>query len=302
MESLGIRRDLLSRLLSRRDDRTDSRMTVPRAFALIGVLGILIAGSLRMAGGRESASAVPVGGHNAIVLAELFTSEGCSSCPPADEILSRLVQQQPVTGVTVLGLSEHVDYWNRLGWVDPFSSASFSKRQSEYAARVFRSRDVFTPQLVIDGSQEEVGSDAKGVYRKIAQAAQVPKAVVNVVAGLPSATTALQIRIKVDVPPDIIVREASDVVIAIAEDNLASDVRHGENGGKLLKHSCVVRRLLTAGTLMPQTRGWSGTTSVAIAPEWKSADLKVIGFLQEQQSRRIMGAGWSNVGSQATTQ
>ena len=277
-------------------------MTILRAFTWTGTLAVFIAGSFLLADGPESSSAAPAPARKAIVLAELFTSEGCSSCPPADEVLSRLAQQQPVTGVTVLGLSENVDYWNRLGWVDQFSSATFSKRQSEYAARVFRSSGVYTPQMVIDGSQEEVGSDAKGVYRKIAQAAQVPKAVVNVVADLPSATTALHIRVKVDVPPEIIVGEASDVVVAIAEDNLASDVRHGENGGKRLKHSGVVRRFLTVGTLMPHTRGWSGTTSVAVAPEWKSADLKVISFLQEQQSRRVVAAGWSNVTSQAAPQ
>lgn len=92
------------------------------------------------------------------------------------------------------------------------------------------------------------------------------------------------------------------MVIAITEDNLATDVRRGENGGRHLKHSGVVRRLLTAGTVMPQMREWSGTASIAVAPEWKSADLKVIGFLEEQQSRRIVGAGWSNVRSLAATQ
>jgi hypothetical protein len=122
---------------------------------------------------RHSVAIVPL--HKAVVVAELFTSEGCSSCPPADEILSRLVQQQPITDVTVLGLSENVDYWNRLGWVDPFSSPLFSQRQSQYAARIFRSNDVYTPQMIIDGTLEEVGSDSGGVYRKIAQAPKVPK-------------------------------------------------------------------------------------------------------------------------------
>lgn len=284
-----------------REMTTGSRMTIRYAVLFTGILAILIVGSFRLAAVPVPSAAVPVPEHKAIVVAELFTSEGCSSCPPADEILSRLVQQQPVPNVTVLGLSENVDYWNRLGWADPFSSPAFSERQSEYAARVFRSSGVYTPQIIIDGSLEEVGSHAKGVYRKIAQAAQVPKAIVNVVADLPPATTALQIGIKVDVPPEIIVREASDLVIAVAEDNLASDVRRGENDGKRLKHSGVVRRLLTVGTLMAQARRWSGTTSVAITPEWKAADLKVIGFLQEQQSRRVVGAGWSNVRSQAAT-
>lgn len=277
-------------------------MTILRAFALTGSLAILIAGSSRLAGVRESSSVDLVPAHQAIVLAELFTSEGCSSCPPADEILRQLVEKQPVTRVTVLGLSEHVDYWNRLGWIDPFSSAAFSKRQSEYAARVFRSTSIYTPQIVIDGSQEEVGSDREGIYRKIAHAAQGRKAVVNVVAELPPASAALQIRIKVDVPPEIVVHETSDVAIAITEDNMANDVRRGENGGKHLRHNAVVRKLVTVTALTAQTREWSGTTSITLAPEWKSADLKVVGFLQEQQSRRVVGAGWSDVGSRSAAQ
>jgi len=139
---------------------TGSRMTIRYAVLFTGILAILIVGSFRLAAVPVPSAAVPVPEHKAIVVAELFTSEGCSSCPPADEILSRLVQQQPVPNVTVLGLIENVDYWNRLGWADPFSSPAFSERQSEYAARVFRSSGVYTPQIIIDGSLEEVGSHA----------------------------------------------------------------------------------------------------------------------------------------------
>ena len=116
------------------------------------------------------------------VVAELFTSEGCSSCPPADELLRRLAREQFVPGVRVLALGEHVDYWDRLGWRDPFSSPGFSNRQSEYEARVFHKGSVYTPQLVIDGRLEEVGSDVTAVRRAIARAAQEAKATVGVTA------------------------------------------------------------------------------------------------------------------------
>jgi hypothetical protein len=277
------------------------KMTILRAFSVTGILAILIGGSFRLTGVRESSSAPPVPGHNAIVVAELFTSEGCSSCPPADEILSRLVQQQPVANVTVLGLSENVDYWNRLGWVDPFSSPAFSQRQSEYAAQVFRSSGVYTPQMVIDGSLEEVGSDAGAVYRKIAQAAKLPKAAMNIAATLMPDATAMRIEVNVEVPPEVTAREPANMILAVTENNLASDVRRGENNGRLLRHNAVVRSLQTVGDLTPSTRTWSKTTSVSIAREWKPENLKVIGFLQEQQSRRIIGAGWSTVRNEAAT-
>src|SRR5579863_4698052 len=115
-----------------------------------------------------------------IVVAELFTSEGCSSCPPADEVLSQLMRLQTIQGVEVLALGEHVDYWDRLGWRDPFSSAAFTARQSEYEAHVFHTSSIYTPQLVVDGQLERVGSDFDAVQRAIRKAAQAPKAAVGV--------------------------------------------------------------------------------------------------------------------------
>ena len=92
------------------------------------------------------------------VLAELFTSEGCSSCPPADDLLRRLTDEQLVDGVEVVALSEHVDYWNRLGWTDPFSSQAFSARQQRYQ-RALRTDQIYTPQMVVNGRREAIGND-----------------------------------------------------------------------------------------------------------------------------------------------
>jgi hypothetical protein len=113
------------------------------------------------------------------VLLELFTSEGCSSCPPADALLMRLDQTQPVNGAQIIVLSEHVDYWNHLGWSDPFSSSQFSARQEAYG-RAFRV-DAYTPQLVIDGSEQFVGSDAGPIQAAIARAISRPKLAVKIV-------------------------------------------------------------------------------------------------------------------------
>src|SRR5271155_5563313 len=108
------------------------------------------------------------------VLVELFTSEGCSSCPPADELLRRLDESQPVAGAEVIALSEHVDYWDDGGWKDPFSAHANSERQDQYAAR-FRRGGVYTPQMVVDGEFEFVGSDARTAVQFIEKAASVQK-------------------------------------------------------------------------------------------------------------------------------
>ena len=123
---------------------------------------------------RQSADRVPV-------VVELFTSEGCSSCPPADALLQKLQAQQPVAGADVIALEEHVDYWNHDGWADPYSSPDWTLRQQDYGE--FFKDDAYTPQLVVNGQSQFVGSDARQAARAIAQAAQGVKTEVMVTPG-----------------------------------------------------------------------------------------------------------------------
>ncbi len=122
--------------------------------------GVLAAFALAGAASASQAGIEPGPriGKEAPVMVELFTSEGCSSCPPADDLLMEIHKAHPIANAEVFVLSEHVDYWNRLGWVDPFSSAQFSDRQKGYAAR-FGQSGIYTPQMVVDGREELVGSD-----------------------------------------------------------------------------------------------------------------------------------------------
>ena len=146
------------------------------------VLAFAVSGVILLSMLTERAVATPAQAHRTPVLVELFTSEGCSSCPPADDFLIQLDKEQPVPGAEIIAISEHVDYWNRLGWADPFSSAAFSDRQHQYA-RALGTNQMYTPQMVVDGRTEFIGSQEGKARRGIAQAAQAPKAKVGLVKG-----------------------------------------------------------------------------------------------------------------------
>jgi hypothetical protein len=232
----------------------------------------------------------PPSGH-AIVLAELFTSEGCSSCPPADAVLSTLVHDQPLKSVEVVGLGEHVDYWDHLGWRDPYSSAGFSNRQAEYGARAFHTVDIYTPQLVIDGQYEAVGSDIAAIRKAIVRAASVPKAMIAIDTA-PAGQDEIAAHVQVTLTPGVTLRDRGDIVVAVVQDAITDDVTRGENRGRRLTHSAVVRSLTTIGSVAESDQSHVATATLRVSPDWNSSgSLRLIGFLQERRSRRVLGAG-----------
>lgn len=262
----------------------------------IGLLLAVVAGAgASVDGGRPQAPTAttrttPPPPPRTIVIAELFTSEGCSSCPPADALLRRLVADQPLDGIDVVALGNHVDYWDRLGWRDPFSSAIFSQRQSRYSAQVFRSDSIYTPQVVVDGTLESVGSDEASVRKNIIRAAREPKAVVDVSA-LPEADGSVRVHVRVQVPDRVRRTGPADLVVAVTEDGLVTQVQRGENGGRTLAHSAVVRLLETVALVDARDHAASGTLVVKLEKAWRPERLRVVALLQEQTSRRIVGAG-----------
>lgn len=225
-----------------------------------------------------------------IVVAELFTSEGCSSCPPADEVLRRLAAGELTDTADVVAIGEHVDYWDRLGWRDRFSSSLYTARQSAYSAKVFRSDSIYTPQLVVDGTYESVGSDVAGVRRAVAMAARQPKAAVTINVER-AIVEGLRVQVHVEVPASLTMNEPADVLVAVTEDRLVSRVQRGENGGRTLMHAAVARMLTTAGALTPGDRSYSAVADVSISTEWNASNLRIVAFVQERDSRRIIGAG-----------
>jgi hypothetical protein len=216
------------------------------------------------------------------VIVELFTSEGCSSCPPADEVLTRLDRDQPVPGVEVIALSEHVDYWDHLGWRDRFSSVLFSQRQEVYG-KVFRLDSVYTPQIVVNGQTEVLGSDWGAVNRAIRAASHAPGAAVTM-----SVKNGDTVSYRISQLPKGI--GTTDVVLAVTEDNLETSVAGGENGGRRLRHTGVVRSLTTAGHLDAKNESYSGETRLQLNPQWNRANLKLVLFVQDRDTRHVLGA------------
>ncbi len=231
-----------------------------------------------------AAGRAPVVPARSAVLVELFTSEGCSSCPPADVLLARLYETQPVPGVEIIPLELHVDYWDRLGWKDPFSSAASTRRQQEYA-KVFGPDRVYTPQMVVDGTAELVGSDAAGATGAIATA----NTAAHMVVGLSAERRGGTVRIAVDAPAAPAgAGEAIAVVVAVVEDGLRSNVTRGENSGRTLVHVAVVRRLESIGAL--DRDPFSGEGQWPLASAWQPPNLRVVAFLQGVKTRRVYGS------------
>jgi len=270
------------------------RILLPAVVIGLIVLSITVVGTILVTSTEEKRKA-PVADESARtpVIVELFTSEGCSSCPPADAVLAQLEKMQPVKGVDVIVLSQHVDYWNRLGWADPFSSPEFSERQGEYA-RAFGKDGVYTPQMIIDGQTEFPGGNRNRATEAIAKAAQTPKASVQLTIPAQGQEEKKlgQMRLKVNVSrlPAVSGGEA-EVLLAITENNLTTDVSRGENAGRRLSHVGVVRSLKVIGNIDRQGNGaFAADTLVELGKGVRRDNARAVVFVQERASRRVLGA------------
>jgi len=195
------------------------------------------------------------------VLVELFTSEGCSSCPPADDVLARLEKQQPVAGALVVPLAHHVDYWDSLGWPDPFSSPRATARQKSYRA------GSYTPQAVIDGGAEMVGSRGSAIESAVAEAAKRPHVKVAIAATGP------------DVTVSAAAGEGTEIWIALVQTHARIAVPRGENAGRTLEHTAIVRDM---------KQGPKATFT--LPKDVATTDLRWVAFVQDTKSRRVLGS------------
>jgi hypothetical protein len=225
---------------------------------------------------RMPASRVPV-------LVELFTSEGCSSCPPADTLLATLLRDQPVQDVEIIPLSLHVDYWDHQGWKDPFSSKAFTARQQAYS-RIFGEDRVYTPQMVVDGRDEFTGSDERAARKALAGAAARQHLPLKIDARAQAGSA----RLSIDLPPAPPDAEPIDVIVALTEDDLTSIVKRGENVGRTLSHVAVVRTLQTMGALDRESFVADGQLDLNRA--WSPSKMHAVVWLQGRKTKHVYGA------------
>jgi hypothetical protein len=258
---------------------------------LIGIVSVVLLGTLLL----PRREAVARGTHplkdnsqRTPVLVELFTSEGCSDCPPADALLERLDRSQPVSGVELIVLSEHVDYWNDIGWRDPYSLHEYSERQGAYAGH-FGITSVYTPQMVVDGHFEFVGSDERGAIEAIEGAAKTPKIPVSISSVQLGAGNIVSLHVDAGRLPSSFAPRSAVVLIATADESDESHVSRGENAGRTLKHIAVLRTLTRIGTV-DQSGEFSKDVRIHIN-RGNAGNLRVIAIVQEAPIGRVLGAG-----------
>jgi hypothetical protein len=234
------------------------------------------------------------------VVLELFTSEGCSTCPPADLLLSDL-QNKPIVGsAEIIAFEEHVDYWNNGGWMDVFSSHQWTQRQQDYQGALGRSADgIYTPQLVIDGNHEVIGSNTTNVLALVVAESQRPKIGVKIAPGASQKGTQT-FTVTVGSAADSALPADADVLLAVTETGLRSAVTAGENSGKALQHAAVLRRMDKIGVIRAKSNSFSGEAGVKFESSWKRKNLRIVVFVQDRKSRHVLGAAEISVGEEGT--
>lgn len=263
--------------------RRSAKKTVP------GVIAALVIGSSVAAGAAEEPA------RHAVVV-ELFTSQGCSSCPPADHVLSKLGEEE---AGRVIPLAFHVDYWNHGGWADPFSRHEWTERQMTYD-RVLGLQAAYTPQAVVDGRAELIGSKEDALRAAIARAAKEPAATIAL--RLVPSGDRVAVTADVDLPEALRARKWA-LLLAVFEKGLLTSVSRGENGGRSLHNDFVVRSLRRIAKLKAGGPGHSQfEAAVALDKDWKRSELGVAAFLQDPHSLEIRGAARSPLVSAPSAQ
>src|SRR5579872_3887459 len=221
------------------------------------------------------------------VLIELFTSEGCSSCPPADRLLEELDSKQPIPGAELIVLSEHVTYWNSDGWKDPFSSQNITDRQNAYGKQ-FKLASVYTPQMVVDGESQFTGSDTHSLQESVKKARS-------------EQTISMKVSSTIDPSGKLTAHvDASGgsgaVYVVLALNHAESQVLRGENGGHRLSHVAVVQSFEQIGSLK-KGKDFSKDIEIKIPHGADPANLRVVAFVQQPNGAngpgRVVGAALS---------
>ena len=248
------------------------------AFFLVGAISL-----------RHLAASNPPGQKQPVIV-ELFTSEGCSDCPPADALLKQLAEHQPIDGAEIIPLEEHVDYWNHQGWTDPFSSPDFTLRQNDYTAVFPNAGGPYTPQMIVDGRAQFIGSRANEALEQIRAAAAQPKA--RLLLRLAPGAKAHSYNVELRLDPDSATPNASslDFYLAVTEKGLHSNPNAGENSGAALIHAPVVRQLHKLHSIKFPLAA-PVTNTLNLKDNWNTSNLTVVAFLVNPKTHQIQAAG-----------
>ncbi len=245
----------------------------------LGIAAVLLLGGAIIAVALNRASTMPPVSKpytgNGFAVVELFTSEGCSSCPPADEAI-RQAKDKYRDNVFVLGF--HVDYWNRLGWTDPFSSKAYSSRQRAYA-QVFKGEGVYTPEAVVNGKLSFTGSDVDRLNSTIQKFLQEAVNLPPLIQVLQQEGQRVEVSWKLNPSPN------SSLNIALVQLQAETKVRNGENGGRTLHHVNIVRDLVTTGTA-----AGNGRVLLTLPKGMTAKDFEIIAYSQNNTTLAITGA------------
>jgi hypothetical protein len=266
---------------------TPAPPSLPTLLALLFLLAVgsaFAAGPLNAADPTGFADPGSVVDDSGPIVLELFTSQGCSSCPPADRLLTELGEHDDVAP-----LSFHVDYWNYIGWTDPFSSADWSARQRTYARALAGGR-AYTPQLVIDGQSECVGSDRRVVEKLIAEAKIRPRlGQVRLSVRQDPESDQLHVRAVANLKDGKKAPRPFELLVALVETELVTSVKRGENASRTLRNDHVVRQLERAGEV--RANAPADTRLVfETAPGWRADHLEVIAYLRDPKTLEVHGA------------
>jgi len=213
------------------------------------------------------------------VLLELYTSEGCPTCPPADANLAFLEKEQPFADTEIVTLALHIDYLNSVVWKDLYSSPIFSRRQQLYS-QALKIGATYTPQMIVDGQTGFSGNNIVKAQKAILNAAKIQKAKVEII---PAAD-----KIKINIS-DLPAHQIATIFLAVTEDNLASNRKNDAKSDNQLTNMSVVRELKSLGMLTAQQMNLEIETALQIQPAWKKENLKLVVFVQENTSRKVLG-------------
>lgn len=248
----------------------------PSFLASLGLLAFFMA--------SPASAAAPATRPAGVAIVELFTSEGCSSCPPADDLLATLVDEAAKQGTHVYPLSFHVDYWDNLGWADRFASAAFSQRQRAYAS-LAASRQVYTPQMIVNGTGGFVGSDEREAKKQIVAALATPAAVtVELIALIDPKSPADKRLVKIQYAVEGSMRGAR-LSLAVVERGLKTEVKRGENARRSLRHENIVRAFVEL-----DVKENKGSAELTLPPDLKAENAQLIGYVQDLTSMQVRGA------------